>query len=1492
MKTSFYYKIIASILAVFFFNQAFAQTVSDTYSTETYIDLLDKELSNLDSEQKRNAKKFLKDLEEKWETNYVNSDIKNEFYRSTNLMLEKKSGIPLYFLKYARTVLAMIEDETTDSKIKEWVASFEKVLATEDRTGVSNYLTYSLSLLKSHILYRSRYLTWRIHGDWEIRYDSALIYHFSNSRLVCHEKNDTIEIRSTSGVFNYKSDFWIGEKGLVDWRRAEYNPDEVFAELNDYKIDLNYSEYKADSVIFTNNVFFDEPLIGKIEDKIYASRRGSSAIYPTFVSYNNENRINNLFDGIDFVGTYKIEGANIIGVGNDIQKAYLEVKRDGKPIMRVRSKSFDITQTGVNSDLASMSLYLEEDSIYHGGLSFSYGNRSREFTFIRDSKGIKGAPFFDTYHQLEIISEGAYFDFEKYELTFDMVKGSSKRPAFFVSRNRFSENHYYNVQGMDRIHPLTNLQRYAQDYNSNTFNSINYAEYIGYPYYQVRLQLIDLTRQGFISFDEDKNEVTVLEKSYFYLDAKKDQSDFDVVFFYSNPESKVNARLNLDSLNLRINGVQSITLSDSQNLIIEPGDRAIAGDEFIDVGKNRDFKFDGIITAGRFSYKAHDCTFDYNAFKIDLPQVDSLWFWVPGKPKYEGGFEEIPIKTALIDLSGDILIDHPNNKSGLQEYPEYPIFNSVKDAYAYYDQPYIENGVYTRDRFYYTVHPFVLKPLDRIKTEEIIFEGFLYSGGIFPDIDEPLRVMPDYSLGFNRSLEADGLTAYDGKGQYFQDLSLSTKGLRGEGSLDFLTSTTKAGDFKFYLDSMNVKSDEFYIEPHPTEVEFPRVSGTGVYQHWMPYQDNMEVYSRETPISMYDDETTMTGKMNLRNTGLTGEGKVSFKVAYMTTDFYDFKNMTFDSDSVTFNDGGDLKLNDFAAHTDYNERKVTFTSNSGRSLVEFPKNQYVCYMDEATWFMDKDESYFAKKAATRPEELQGLSDRELIDTQIEGSEFFSVHPDQDSLTFTSVRASFNSRKKKIVAEGVIKILVADAAIFPVDGYVTILQNANMLPLDSAKILANTTTKYHEITNSKVKIHGKKSYQASGYYQYLDLYGHEQSIYFENIRVNPTYQTIASGSILKGSDFTLSPAFSFQGQANLLASRKELEFDGAFKTVTGCITSEDWVDFKGIINPENVLIPVGDTLLAPNGSRKFLGVSSNKTNREVYSLFMEDKQDSRDVVLVSAKGFVKYDFSKSLYEISTNDKLLQKSRPDDYVSYDAQTCEMHAEGSTRFDINTGLFKIDSYSISDIKNKDGEFTVSSAIDFYFSEKAMKEITNMVKDISYDRYNLGTNFYAKVAAHYMGLEAADKYISRIEFGQQRRVPEELQHTIFINEMKMKFQPGSNSYVSKGRISIGGFYDDRVNGNFDGVVEYRENGDLDEVNIYFKIGDHWFFFSYSNNVVSVFSSLAEFNQVILTDMEGKGEKNQLKTEGETGKKTKFKYELSNERKKEAFLARIKPYN
>ncbi len=248
-----------------------------------------------------------------------------------------------------------------------------------------------------------------------------------------------------------------------------------------------------------------------------------------------------------------------------------------------------------------------------------------------------------------------------------------------------------------------------------------------------------------------------------------------------------------------------------------------------------------------------------------------------------------------------MLIDSSNNKSGLINYPKYPIFQSYGNSYVYYDNPSVFNGIYKRNRdFYFQIYPYIIDSLDNFKKESMKFKGQFLSAKIFPVIPEELKLQPDYSLGFTHITPPEGLTLYEGKGKFTNKIILSNMGLKGNGTVNYLSSTINSNDIFFFPDSMNTIAPDFTLQAVATGTTYPQVNGQNVKIHWLPYLDQMQINNADKPFHMINNETTLNGNMVLGSKGLTGSGTMDMTSAVASSKLFKYGYSTIDADTSTF----------------------------------------------------------------------------------------------------------------------------------------------------------------------------------------------------------------------------------------------------------------------------------------------------------------------------------------------------------------------------------------------------------------------------------------------------------------------------------------------------------------------------------------------------------------------------------------------------------------
>ena len=553
-----------------------------------------------------------------------------------------------------------------------------------------------------------------------------------------------------------------------------------------------------------------------------------------------------------------------------------------------------------------------------------------------------------------------------------------------------------------------------------------------------------------------------------------------------------------------------------------------------------------MVYAGKFEYFGSDYYFDYEEFTINLIKVDSTRIKVPSFEMDSDGSRPLRYVTNVIEgIRGSINVDDPQNKSGLksEEFPDFPIFNCVKESYVYYDNSRVQKGVYDRERFYYEIDPFVIDSLETFKTENISFEGRFISGGIFDEMNEPLVIMPDYSLGFSRALPEEGISVYGGAAVFDNQITLSGKGLQGEGELDFLSSHSHSKAFTFFPDSLEGITDSFVNVESDLGGEVPEAHAEEVELSFYPFDNRLTAGVYAQPIPMYNDQATLrSGYMELTEAGMGGNGTIEFSGALLKSSDFDYNKDVIDADTSNFSlsavsDAGmAFRTDNVTAHVDFIGRVGEFKSNDEESYVEFPSNQYICFMDKFNWYMDKNDIELESERGAKVVESDFVID---TDMQKSSSNFFSVHPEQDSLNFLAPRATFNLNDSEIRCVDIIFIKTADARVYPDSGKAVIRKRAQLDPFPNAAIVANDVTKYHSVYNAEVKIKGRFDYEGSGYVDYINNSGQVYQIWLKAIDVDTTFQTVADGVILGEDQFMLSANFEFQGDVDLEANQAVL-----------------------------------------------------------------------------------------------------------------------------------------------------------------------------------------------------------------------------------------------------------------------------------------------------------------------------------------------------------------
>ncbi len=1435
------------------------------------------------SANKELAEDYIKILEKLWKDNVITGYYKEIAITTANTMLTKRMKPYPYFQGYFNTLVNCIQSKHSFENFENWQLCVDKILTSKSNRGVQEFLNMSENLFLDNTFYKTpSYRYYTREPNFVCEYDSIPLLRFTEITLIgANPRGDSMAVEETQGIYLPTTGRFIGKGGTVSWEKAGLDAS-VNAALKRYTIDCKSGTYSSDSAVFNGKQFFDKPQLGKLTDRIITENNDES--YPRFDSYSKRLLVRNIYPDVDYDGGFSMRGAKFVGSGSGSNPARIIFRLEDKKFLEVTAKAFGMGADKIVASPGTIKFFLGKDTIYHPGLSFNYQVEKRTVTILRGDDGLQKTPFLNTFHMMDMYFEQIVWNIDEPTLAFNFLPNNFQGEAFFESSDFYNRDKAEAIRMGEKISPITRMiEYYNKAGKPQSFSVRDFAIDIKFMANDLRPIIFKMAIFGLVYFNPETDMITVRQRLFDYAENAKHKHDYDIITLHSVTPGKDNANMNLLNFDLTVHGVKMVLLSDTQKVFMFPRNGDIV------LKKNRDMEFSGTLSSGKFEFIGKDFRFDYKEFKVKMNTIDSIKIFVQStEPDVNGNYPFKKVQTLIENVNGELRIDAPKNKSGWGKAPTFPSFESFKESFAFYDKRQIFKGVYNRDKFYFKLNPFKIDSLDNFRNEGLRFNGVFSSADIFPDFEELLTLQKDYSLGFIRQSPPDGYPIYKGKGNFNQEIRLSNKGLRGGGDLNFSSSYSKVPDLIFFPDSANGNASTFDVKEGDNP-EFPMVHGDTVRLHFMPYQDLLQAFDLKKPFKAYKENVDFRGRFDLSFKELTGNGKVDFEKASLIAGKILFVKRRFFSDTANFQlkafneEGFTFSTVNVNAKIDFDQRLGEFITNGEGSYVKFDKNQYIAFMDRFKWYMDAEEIELGdENKKMDPDAVESGLD-------LEGPEFISVHPNQDSLRFFSPAAKYNLRKYIIKCKNVPFIYVADAKVFPKNGDVTIFKSAVMDTLRESSILVNTVTKYHTIRNTTASIFGRRAYLASGDYQYVDENEKPYLIHFNTIKPDAQGQTISEGLIPEKDNFKFNDYFSFAGKVFLQATQEFLTFDGGTKIVHNCNRiGKSYLKFSGEINPKEILIPIPKKALdmtgQPVGTGLFYSLDSNK----VYSTFLSLQGSRIAKDLIEADGLLTYDKETKKYEISNKEKLEEMSLPGNYVSLNTENCEIYSEGNYNISTDLGQVKIKAVgnALYDVQKNDALFNLMMIIDFYFDNGIIKR---MSKDLelyigSLNPVPFEGDLFNHGIIELLGKERGDRALSELNlYGNYKKFPDELEKALVFNEVKMRYNEESKSYISEGMLGLGNVLKSEIFRYVTGVIQIKKQRGGDAIDIYIEADPNtWYYFTYFKGTMLATSSNAAFN-TDLQELKAKSKKMNVE------KGPSYRFDLTNKKKKDLFLSKMK---
>ncbi|GAB3876480.1 hypothetical protein GCM10028824_34050 [Hymenobacter segetis] len=1282
---------------------------------------------------------------------------------------------------------------------------------------------------------------------------------------------DSVFIKKVSGTAVPNSNRFIATGGQFVW---SIKTNLVTAELAGFDFDMTKPEFTAQPVTLTYPAVLEAPVKGALSYKSVRRKPGAPDTgYPRFISLTNDARIKNLGENIQYRGGISMAGGKVLSAALDGSLANLTVSLDGKPKFKAASRAYVLGDSVITASRAAVTIYEgAKDSLTHPGAQLKYLKGKQQLKLSREEGLYKNTPYSDSYHQLDIRTEALTWNLRQPTIDFAVLSSKNQSSADFESKEFFTNNRYQQLKSINRLHPLQMLVGYSQAHGDvKTINVSELAENLKTSVPNMRSDMAGLARDGYVAWNSQTGDVTILPKGAHYVASARDKKDYDHIAIKSLSGSGRNATLNLNTNELLVRGVERFNFSDDSATVYVKPDSAI-----IRIGKNRNINFGGAVVASAMRFKGRDFKFDYDGFYVDMAKIDSIVIRseaknAKGKPT--GKHADFALTNKGKFSTGRLYLNDPKNKSGRKKKGQYPSFDSKSGANVYFGKQDVLGGAYD-STMVFDIPPFKLDSLNGIGKSSAGFDGTFRSGGIIPDIKTKLTMQEDGSLGFVYDVPKDGFPLYKGRGRVFNKVKMDGKGLQANGTITYQTGTFTSDQFVFYRDSVVTVGKTGSIAAKKAEgVDIPKMSlPTGYLMNWNVRQDSMYLTTPRSgeAIRLYSAAAdpksktpTTAGGYNFKGTALLtphnagGNGRLDGPQSFIKSPEFTFKSDSYSGKKAALSiKSGEankpaLTANDVAFDYDLKRGFADFKREEGsKASIDLPYSKFKTTLSGGHWDF--------KKKLVQLRVAPGADSTK--------SSFYSTNPDQMGLKFKASSGVYDLAKYQMKVGGVPHIAAADAWIIPDSGKVNILANGRLQRFKNAGIELDSLAKFHKLYKGSIEVLSKVAFTGNALYSFKTARD-SVALRFTNFEPDPNAvlagttkgskgllgrkktddnaepaagpATIASANVDANAKFKLTPRIGYRGAVQLNSQRRGFVFDGEVQLQFGKNrASAEWIAVKDSIDPKNFSLNLKD-IKAEDGTPLVTGLFMSDQTNKVYPLYAATLPNTTDVPIFKVDGKLRYDDRKGQYSISRNDPTDVNAYEGASLTYADSTNTISFRGPMSFINSSKDYKMMGSGVGTANPDSARYTIDAllGIDINMPPKAIDamglEIAKITKN-SPEAQDGSTNELYKIG-QFIGDKGVEAYTMRKGTADPlMKLSPKFMHTLLLSKVNLRWNEKKRAWYSVGQIGIAGVGKQPLNALIDGLIEIRRENGTDLVEIYLEPEPQsWYYLRYANNIL-----------------------------------------------------------
>jgi len=1269
---------------------------------------------------------------------------------------------------------------------------------------------------------------------------------------------DSIAFGPTTGRIWLKDGIFAGKGGKFNWQTA--GDSSIYTDLDTYSFNITQPKIVAENVTLHNENQLANPIKGTLEYRSVKRSRSQPAQYPRFVSNKNDAQLKASRKNIAYNGGFALIGTTMFSTSLSDEPSKITVSFQDKPAFSATSRKFSLKDSVISAPLASFTMPMGKDSLYHPGVTFIYNDQEGQVKLGRAEKTDFGPlPYQDSYHKMSIWAQSMRWNFPNEKVEFTRIDGKQVVPVKLESFDFFKKERFRGIAQEYGFQPLLMAANYTQTEKKSSFLAEDLAKKFKQDPIIIRRALQRLALEGYFKYDKTTDEFSVSKKGVLYVLGSLDKTDYDnfqVSSQFAANDETANATISLKDSLLTVLGVGRFIVSDSLKIFAVPSDKKLV------IGRNRDFSLNGQLVASNYQFRGQNLKFNYGQFFVNVNPNDSITFTPKEKfAKGQGGEVGGHVK---YEKGGTFYLSDPANKSGVQKGKKSPRLVVPDGMIVYFDQPERGTVLYPREVFFKI--PKI--DMDGLDQRDVIFDGTFNSNGILPPIQTILKSMPDNSLGFDYKPPVTEMKLYGGKAmaRFTDTLTMDNSGLKSKAVMRYLSASMTAKNVLLTADSLLASGEIASIkEATIGKAYFPAVELKDYALRWFPNTDSMFINTQGKSFSFYKGTTSLEGGLLLRSSGLYGNGKLKRPDSELTSDDIKFNKDGFLANRSLFViNGGQAK----SSKNILTGRNVNIDFNIKTSVVNF--------VTDSTGF-DSDSSGMELPAASY-KTLIATAKWDILKKTIlmkgfgETSSYTSLAPEQEGLTFEASEGIYDVEKVTLNVRGVPFIRTADVKIIPDKGVVSIGSNGQIAPLKKARIEIDTLNASHRLRDADIKIDSRNRFEGSATYQYITARKDTFNIKMQNFELREIeaaaegkkskgnkesgpirYYTTAKADIKETENLILSPRIQYKGDINLIAYQPSLQLEGFVKPVIKFRKDfqSSWIVYKDTPG-ETVGVKIDKNLRNEHDMPLSVGLHFNES-RGMYMSFLSPKESDGDQDIYLAQGTMNYDEDSKAF------KVAPPAGPDGLVD----------EGNTlKFDDKTGIASfsgpmkftssdwLQSTAIANVQVDSSKFTFNSLLLMKLSalEPVLPQLAAKIVETNLEEQNStaadddAENLNRKLSG-LIGSKGVDAYLKLSAAGYKPLfdASPSLDAAIALSSVDLHWSPVHNAYFSQGPIGVSHFGKNNINAQMEGVLEIRRSELGDEFSMYIQASpDVWYYFDYKEKELGVVSSQMDFNDLV----------------------------------------------